>query len=94
MRIITLAILLTLSSPAFATSVDSVRGSFGFVSLNDSHSKMIDVLGDPKSSYSHVIHDRKGWPHKATTYLYPLDNVKYEITIVDGKVYSINWERV
>jgi len=94
MKIIILAILLTLSSTVFATSVDSVRGSFGFVSLNDSHNKMIDVLGDPKSSYSHVIHDRKGWPHKATTYLYPLDNVKYEITIVDGKIYSINWERV
>ncbi|SDY60693.1 hypothetical protein [Acinetobacter kyonggiensis] len=93
MKIIILAILLTLSSTVFATSVDSVRGSFGFVSLNDSHNKMIDVLGDPKSSYSHVIHDRKGWPHKATTYLYPLDSVKYEITIVDGKVYSINWER-
>ena len=70
-----------------------MRGSFGFVSLNDSHGKMIDVLGDPKTSYKHVIHDRKGWPHAATTYLYHLDNVKYEITIVDGKVYSINWER-
>ena len=93
MKIIILAITLALCSSVYAVCVDSVRGSYGFVSLNDSHSKMIDVLGDPKSSYSHVIHDRKGWPHKATTYLYPLDNVKYEITIVDGKVYSINWER-
>ena len=93
MKKIILAILLTLSSTAFATSADSVRGSFGFVNLNDSHSKMIDVLGDPKSFYKHVIHDRKGWPHAATTYLYHLDNVKYEITIVDGKVYSINCER-
>ena len=93
MKIIILAITLALCSSVYAVSVDSVRGSFGFVSLNDSHSKMIDVLGNPESSYKHVIHDRKGWPHKATTYLYPLDNVKYEITIVDGKVYSINWER-
>ena len=93
MKIIILAITLALCSSVYAVSVDSVRGSYGFVELNDSHSKMIDVLGNPKSSYSHVIHDRKGWPHKATTYLYPLDNVKYEITIVDGKIYSINWER-
>ena len=93
MKIIILAITLALCSSVYAVGVDSVRGSFGFVSLNDSHSKMIDVLGNPESSYKHVIHDRKGWPHKATTYLYPLDNVKYEITIVDGKVYSINWER-
>jgi len=41
MKIIILAILLTLSSTAFATSLDSVRGSFGFVSLNDSQSKVI-----------------------------------------------------
>ena len=93
MKIIILAITLALCSSVYAVSVDSVRGSYGFVNLNDSHSKMIDVLGDPKSFYKHVIHDRKGWPHKATTYLYPLDNVKYEITIVDGKIYSINWER-
>ena len=93
MKIILLAITLALCSSVYAVSVDSVRGSFGFVCLTDSHSQMIDVLGNPKSSYSHVIHDRKGWPHKATTYLYPLDNVKYEITIVDGKIYSINWER-
>ena len=62
MKKIILAILLALSSTAFATSADSVRGSFGFVNLNDSHSKMIDVLGDPKSSYKHVIHDRKHAP--------------------------------
>ena len=93
MKIIILAITFALCSSVYAVSVDSVRGSFGFVSLNDSHRKMIDELGNPKSSYSHVIHDRKGWPHKATTYLYPLDNVKYEITVVDGKIYSINWER-
>jgi len=84
---------LLLSVQAFAVSVDSVRGSYGFVELSDSYSKMIDVLGEPKSSFKHIIHDRKGWPHAAITYLYPLDNVKYEITIVDGKIYSINWER-
>ena len=93
MKIIILAITLALCSSVYAVSVDSVRGSFGFVSLNDSHSKMIDVLGNPDSSYSHIIHDRNGWPHKAITYSYSLNNVKYEITVVDGAVYSINWER-
>ena len=93
MKIIILAITLALCSSVYAVSVDSVRGSYGFVSLNDSHSKMIDVLGNPDSSYKHIIHDRNGWPHKAITYSYSLNNVKYEITVVDGAVYSINWER-
>ena len=93
MKKIILAMMLAVCSSAYAVSVDSVRGSFGFVSLNDSHSKMIDVLGNPDSSYSHIIHDRNGWPHKAVTYSYSLNNVKYEITVVDGAVYSINWER-
>ena len=52
-----------------------------------------DVLGNPESSYNHIVHDRNGWPHKATTYRYTLNNLKYEITIADGAVYSINWER-
>lgn len=93
MKNIVLAILMTLSSTAFATSADSVRGSNRLVELGDSQGMMMDALGDPKSSYSHIIHDRKGWPHKATTYIYPLNNVRYEITVVDGVIYSINWER-
>ena len=88
-----LVMILAVCSPVYATSADSVRGSTGFVELGNSYSKMIDVLGKPESSYKHVIHDRKGWPHAATTYIYSLNNVTYEITVVDGAVYSIDWER-
>lgn len=93
MKKLVLAIMLTVCTSAFAVSADSVRGSTGFVERGNSFNKMIDVLGNPESSYSHVIHDRNGWPHKATSYFYSLNNVKYEITVVDGAVYSINWER-
>lgn len=93
MKKIFLVIILAVCSSAYAVSVDSVRGSYGFVERGNSYYKMIDVLGKPESSYSHVIHDRKGWPHKATTYLYSINNSKYEITVVDGVIYSINWER-
>lgn len=93
MKKIFLVIILAVCSSAYAVSVDSVRGSYGFVERGNSYSKMLDVLGNPDSSYKHIIHDRDGWPHKATSYFYSLNNVKYEITVVDGAVYSINWER-
>ncbi|MBE9400949.1 hypothetical protein IQR32_06215 [Acinetobacter albensis] len=93
MKKIILALALSISASAFAVSVDSVRGGYGFVERGHSYSKMIDVLGNPDSSYSHIIHDRNGWPHKAVTYSYSLNNARYEITVVDGAVYSINWER-
>lgn len=53
----------------------------------------MEALGNPDSSYHHVIQDRKGWSHKATTYTYRMNNARYQITVVDGKVYSIGWER-
>ncbi|TCB71571.1 hypothetical protein E0H88_03885 [Acinetobacter sp. ANC 4216] len=93
MKKIFLVIILAVCSSSYAVSVDSVRGSYGFVERGNSYSKMLDVLGNPDSSYKHIIHDRDGWPHKATSYFYSLNNVKYEITVVDGAVYSINWER-
>ncbi|NNH16181.1 hypothetical protein HLH14_09260 [Acinetobacter sp. ANC 4282] len=93
MKKLLLVMALMVSTSAFAVSTDSVRGSTGFVERGNSYGKMIDVLGSPDSSYSHIIHDRNGWPHKAITYSYSLNNVKYEITVVDGAVYSINWER-
>lgn len=93
MKKLILMMILAVCSPVYATSADSVRGSYGFVELGNSYRKMIDVLGNPESSYKHVIHDRKGWPHAATAYIYSLNNVKYEITVVDGAVYSIDWER-
>lgn len=93
MKKLLLVMALMVSTSAFAVSADSVRGSTGFVERGNSYSKMLDVLGNPDSSYSNIIHDRNGWPHKATSYFYSLNNVKYEITVVDGAVYRINWER-
>lgn len=93
MKNIFLVIILAVCSSAYAVSVDSVRGNTSFVERGNSYSKMIDVLGSPESSYRHVIHDRDGWPHKAISYIYEVNGQKYTITVVDGAVYSINWER-
>ena len=94
MKKIILVLALIISASAHAVSVDTVRGSFGFVEQGHTYAKMIDVLGHPESSHSHVIHDHKGWPHKAITYNYVINNARYEITVVAGKVYSMNRESV
>lgn len=88
------AVLLASSSVFALESTSAVRGSTMIVEVGHSQGRMMEALGNPKSSYHHVIHDRNGWPHKATTYTYYMNNARYEITVVDGKVYSIGWERV
>ena len=93
MKYLVLASALFFGASAFAVSVDSVRGSTSYVQRGSSLSQMYDVLGNPESSYNHVVHDRKGWPHKATSYIYTVDGQKYVITVVDGRIFTIEWER-
>ncbi|WP_347473228.1 hypothetical protein [Acinetobacter thermotolerans] len=81
------------SSAAFAVGVDSIRSGGSFVERGSSYGQMIDILGNPESSYAHVIHDRKGWPHKAVSYRYTVNGQNYTITVVDGRIYTIEWER-
>ena len=88
-----LVLSIFMSFQAFAVDMQSIRGNFGFVELGDSYSKMQDVLGHPESSYEHTIRDARGRAHPAITYKYKVDNSYYAITIVDGNIYTIDWER-
>lgn len=93
MKKLLLITILMLSTTAFAVEVNAVRGSTSYVKPGSSMGQMFDVLGEPESSYKHVIHDRKGWPHKATSYRYTVNGQNYTITVVDGQIYKIEWER-
>lgn len=88
-----LILALCMSAQAFAVVVSSVRGSYGFVEVGDSYGKLRDILGRAESSYEHNVRDERGRPHPATTYKYRVDNANYSITVVDGRVYRIDWER-
>jgi hypothetical protein len=88
-----LILALCMSAQAFAVEMQAVRGSYGFVELGDSYSRLRDVLGNPESSYEHTIRDGRGRAHPATTYKYKVENAYYAITIVDGNIYKIDWER-
>ncbi len=93
MKKLLLVMALMASSFTFAVEVNSVRGSTSYVKPGSTLGQMYDVLGEPESSYHHVIHDRKGWPHKATSYRYTVNGQKYTIIVVDGQIYKIEWER-
>ncbi|OTG88971.1 hypothetical protein [Acinetobacter sp. ANC 3813] len=91
MKKLVLILALCMSAQAFAVDMRALRGSNGFVELGDSYSKLRDVLGRPESSFEHNIRDGRGRPYPATTYKYRVDNANYAITIVDGRVYRIDW---
>lgn len=76
-----------------STDISSIRGSTEFVEIGNTQARMVDVLGNPESSFKHIIHDRKGWPHAAVSYIYSVNGQRYTIVVVDGKIYRIIWER-
>ncbi|RKG46180.1 hypothetical protein D7V64_17490 [Acinetobacter cumulans] len=93
MKKLVLILALCMSTQVFAVDIRSVRGSSGFVELGDSYSKLRDVLGQAESSFEHTVRDGRGRPYPATTYKYRIGSSNYAITIVDGRVYRIDWER-
>lgn len=93
MKYLLLVLALGVGPSVYAVEVSFLRGSTSYVELGSNYGRMIDVLGDPESSYNHIIHDRKGWPHKATSYRYNVNGQNYTIIVVDGRIYKIEWER-
>lgn len=92
MKKLVLILALCMSAQAFAVEVHTVRGSYGFVEIGSSESKLRDVLGHPESVAHRVVHDRDGWPHKGTIYTYKVDGRMYTITLISGSIYKIDWE--
>ncbi|WP_180182804.1 hypothetical protein [Acinetobacter sp. YH01020] len=93
MKKLVLILALIMSAQAFAVDMRALRGSNGFVELGNSEARLKDVLGQPESVDRQVVHDRNGWPHKGTIYIYKVDGQTYTITVIGGNVYKINWER-
>ncbi|MCL6234020.1 hypothetical protein M5F03_02360 [Acinetobacter sp. ANC 5579] len=93
MKKLVLILALFMSAQAFAVDMRALRGSNGFVELGNSEAKLKDVLGQPESVDTRVVHDRNGWPHKGIIYTYKVDGQLYTITIIGGNVFKINWER-
>lgn len=91
---ILLALALVFSTPVIAaTQTTSVRTSTAVVAVGDSQSSMIDKLGRPNSSHEYTTRNNRGYLLFATDYTYSINNLKYTISVANGHIFRISWER-
>lgn len=93
MKKIILAIALLASAPVFAIEVRSIRTSFEFIEIGSTQAQVQDKLGRSESTHNYVLRDRGNRPRAATDLRYTVNNERYVVTIVNGKVYKIEWVR-
>lgn len=94
MKKMILALSIVITSGVFAaTETRSIRTSTDLVAYNDSVGSVIQKLGRPESSHEYTMRDRNGRLVIAQDLYYNINNLKYTITILEGKVFRIIWDR-
>lgn len=94
MKKLLLAFIFFTSSGVFAaTEAQSVRSSNSFVSKGDSQGAMFQTLGRPQSSNEYKTRDSNGRLAYATDHYYTIDGIKYTLTVINGVIAKIVWER-
>lgn len=78
---------------AYAVDARSIRTSTDMVTYDDSVGSMLSKLGRPESKNEYTSRDARGKLMFLTDYYYTIDNLKYTVTIWEGKVFRIQWER-
>lgn len=85
---------LTISSATYAaTDTRAIRTSTDVVSVGDSPNSMIQKLGRPEASNEYTTRDRNGKRLFVVDYYYTINNLKYTITVTDGRITNMSWER-
>ena len=94
MKKLLIALALTISSATYAaTDTRAIRTSTDVVSVGDSPNSMIQKLGRPEASNEYTTRDRNGKRLFVVDYYYTINNLKYMITVIDGRISNISWER-
>lgn len=94
MKTILISILLLTSGNLFAAvEAQGIRTTTSFISKGDSRNTMFQVLGNPQSSYEYKTRDSNGRLAFATDFSYIVDGINYTITVIEGKITKIVWER-
>lgn len=94
MKKLLFALALTISSTTYAaTDTRAIRTSNDVVSLGDSTGSMIQKLGRPEASNEYTTRDRNGKLVFVVDYYYTIGNLKYTITVVEGRITNMSWER-
>ena len=94
MKKLLIALALTISSATYAaTDTRAIRTSTDVVSIGDSPNSMIQKLGRPEASNEYTTRDRNGKRLFVVDYYYTINNLKYTITVTDGRISNMSWER-
>ena len=94
MKKLLIALALTISSATYAaTDTRAIRTSTDVVSVGDSPNSMIQKLGRPEASNEYTTRDRNGKRLFVVDYYYTINNLKYTITVTDGRITNMSWER-
>ncbi|MFN3074025.1 hypothetical protein ACK1JC_10450 [Acinetobacter sp. TY2] len=94
MKKLLIALALTISSATYAaTDTRAIRTSTDVVSIGDSPNSMIQKLGRPEASNEYTTRDRNGKLLFVIDYNYTIGNLKYTITVVEGRITNMSWER-
>ncbi len=93
-KILIISLLLGFTAvSAHAVDTRSIRTSTDMVSYDDSVGSMMSKLGRPEFKNEYTSRDARGKLMFLTDYYYTIDNLKYTVTIFEGKIYRIQWER-
>ena len=94
MKKLLIALALTISSATYAaTDTRAIRTSTDVVSLGDSTGSMIQKLGRPEAKNEYTARDQNGKLLFVVDYYYTINNLKYTITVIDGRISNMSWER-
>ena len=94
MKKLLIALALTISSATYAaTDTRAIRTSTDVVSVGDSPNSMIQKLGRPEASNEYTTRDRNGKRLFVVDYYYTINNLKYTVTVTEGRISKMVWER-
>lgn len=89
-----LAVALLTSAGVYAqTETSAIRTSSDIVERGNSVGTMMSKLGRPSGSYEYITRDANNKITKATEFYYTIDSLKYTITVMNGSIIKIVWER-
>ena len=93
MKKLILGVLLCASSAVMAAETSSFRVNGDIVQVGDSVSQLLSRAGKPLNQHSYNINTSKNTVITITDYIYEIGNEIYTVTVKQGKVAKITWDR-
>jgi hypothetical protein len=92
-KLLIASVLISAFTLANAAETSSFRVNGDIVSVGDSVGVLFQRAGKPKSSYTYQVDTGRNTTVTATDFYYEIGNEIYTVTVREGKVFNISWER-